>query len=77
MELTNEPEHGHHRHGGPEPDPVHHEDRPYWKRAHRDWRVWIAVVFCMTAITIFVLSDNLALLPRHQLPQPQSGAAGR
>jgi hypothetical protein len=67
---------GQHGNEGPE----HKRDTshpPYWRRAHRDWRVWVALVFCMTAITIYVLSDDLALLPRRPLPQTQTGAVGK
>jgi len=39
---------------------VHHnverEPRPYWKRAHRDWRIWVALFFLFAAIAIYVLS---------------------
>lgn len=36
---------------------------PYWKRAHRDWKFWVALLFMLAAIAIYVLSDDLALLP--------------
>jgi hypothetical protein len=36
---------------------------PYWRRMHRDWRVWVGVVLMLAAITIYVLSDDLAFLP--------------
>jgi hypothetical protein len=58
---------GHHGNEGPDPGSVHHcsdQDRsPYWKRAHHDWRIWIALLFMLAAITIYVLSDDLAFLP--------------
>jgi len=38
---------------------------PYWSRAHRDWRFWIGVVLLSAAILIYVMSDDLALIPRH------------
>ncbi len=38
---------------------------PYWKRAHRDWRFWAALVLMFLAITVYVLSDNLAFIPRN------------
>jgi len=41
----------------------HHGHIPYWKRAHHDWRFWVGLGFMFAAITIFVLSDNLAFLP--------------
>ncbi len=38
--------------------------RPYWQRAHRDWRFWVGVVFIFAALFVFIMSDNLALIPR-------------
>jgi hypothetical protein len=61
---------GHHGNEGPDPGSVHspvdREQRPYWTRAHTDWRVWVALFFMLTAITIYVLSDDLAFLPHLQ-----------
>jgi hypothetical protein len=54
-----------------------HDHRPYWKRAHRDWRFWIAVFFIFAALAIYVLSDDLALVPRSHRIQPQSTAADK
>lgn len=53
---------------GPERDSVHrgvrYEDRrPYWKRAHHDWRFWVGMFFMFAAIAIYVMSDDLSLLP--------------
>lgn len=44
--------------------PREHE-RPYWQRAHRDWRFWTGVIFIFAALFIFIMSDNLAFIPRH------------
>jgi hypothetical protein len=44
---------------------------PYWKRAHHDWRFWVAVILMFAAISIYVLSGDLALRPRGQNRQPQ------
>jgi hypothetical protein len=66
----------HHNHGneGPAKDRVHDDQGPYWKRAHHDWRFWVGMVVMLAAITIYVLSDDLALLPRGGSRQPVSGA---
>jgi hypothetical protein len=52
---------------GPDPGsvrhPAHLDQRPYWKRAHRDWRIWVALVAMLAAITIYILSEDLAFLP--------------
>jgi hypothetical protein len=33
---------------------------------HHDWRVWVGLVLMLTAITIYVLSEDLAWLPHLQ-----------
>lgn len=56
----------HHNHGneGSEGARVHLEaGLPYWRRAHHDWRFWIGLVLMLAAISIYVLSENLAFLP--------------
>ena len=58
-------------------DTTHHAHRPYWKRAHRDWRVWVVVFFLFAALFVYVMSDDLALVPRSHPSQPQSNAVGR
>jgi hypothetical protein len=37
---------------------------PYWKRAHHDWRFWVALFLMFLAMAVYVLSDNLAFV-RH------------
>ena len=54
---------GYHGNEGPNRESVRHSHGPYWKRAHHDWRVWVALFFMLTAIAIYVLSENLAFLP--------------
>jgi hypothetical protein len=49
---------------GSEPGPG-----PYWKRMHRDWRFWVGAVFMAAALTIYILSENLARVP-HGHPFP-------
>jgi hypothetical protein len=57
----NESKHYHHGEGVPDGQHIPHEPGPYWRRAHRDWRLWVAFLFCLAAITMYVMSDNLAL----------------
>jgi hypothetical protein len=54
---------GHPGNEGPEHSRAHLGQRPYWKRAHRDWRVWVGLFFCLAAIIIYVLSEDLAFMP--------------
>ncbi|HZL33749.1 MAG TPA: hypothetical protein VFC78_00480 [Tepidisphaeraceae bacterium] len=46
-------EHGHNRH-------------PYWRRAHRDWKFWVAIVLMLLAMATFVLTNNLSRRPQRQ-----------
>jgi hypothetical protein len=58
----NESKHLHHGEGIADGQHIpHDEPGPYWRRAHRDWRVWVAFLFCLAAITMYVLTDNLDL----------------
>jgi hypothetical protein len=59
----NESNYHHHGNEGPDRDSVPHAHLPYWKRAHHDWRFWIGFFLMLAAITIYVMSDNLAFLP--------------
>ena len=73
----NEIERTRHRHGGPHPDSVPADQRPYWKRAHRDWRVLVGLFFCLATIIIYVLSQDLAWMPGGRPRQPSSRVAGK
>jgi hypothetical protein len=77
MEPVNEVERTHHRHAGPHAEGPKDGQRPYWKRSHRDWRVWVGLFFCLAAITIYVLSEDLSLMPSGRPRHAQSGAARR
>ena len=68
---------GHPGNEGPEHSRVHPGHRPYWKRAHRDWRVWVGLFFCLAAITIYVLSEDLSFMPSGRTRPPVSSAAGK
>ncbi|MFZ0304120.1 MAG: hypothetical protein WAL75_15625 [Terracidiphilus sp.] len=42
---------------------------PYWRRMHRDCRFWIGALVMAAALSIYVLSGDLAWVPHgHQLP---------
>ncbi len=56
--------------GGTNPDGVLQNHRPYWRRAHGDWRFWIAVTFILGCIAVYLLSGQLlAMLLTPELPQ--------
>jgi hypothetical protein len=44
---------------------------------HQDWRFWVGVFFMVAAISVYVLTNNLSLVPSRQPQLPSSGAAGK
>ena len=58
---VSERKHEHHGHGIPDGEHIPHSPGPYWRRAHRDWRVWVALFFCLLAVLIYVVTDDLAI----------------
>jgi hypothetical protein len=61
-----------HHHPQEGPHPPHDEDYvPYWKRAHKDWRFWVGVAFIGAALTVYITTVDLSLVPR-RAPQPAS-----
>ena len=50
-QLMSKTKHSHHEYEGPDSDGVNHGfHRPYWKHAHHDWRLWIAVSLMLVAL---------------------------
>ena len=43
--------------------------RPYWRRAHRDWRMWIIVILMLAAMAVYLATGDLRW-PIHAQPQP-------
>ena len=56
--------HHHHPDTGPHAPSDHDTSIPYWKRAHRDWRMWTAVFFVAAALGIYIVTVDLALVPQ-------------
>jgi hypothetical protein len=46
----------------------------FWKHAHRDWRVWIAVMLMLALILVYVMTDSLSLRPGARATQPMPAA---
>ena len=70
--------HSHNTHVDPDSDSVHHRfHRPYWKHAHYDWRLWVAVCLMLVAMLTYVMSDDLAWRPRSQPQQPPAGVVAK
>jgi hypothetical protein len=69
----------HHRFENPDGSELHHGNRPYWKRAYRDWRIWFCVISMLVAMFVYLATGDLRWRlngqPR-QSPQPISAPAG-
>jgi hypothetical protein len=58
---------------------LHHGHGPYWKRAHRDWRIWMMVILMLAAMAVYVMTGDLSWRMNGQLSplsQPISTPAG-
>ena len=42
---------------------------PYWKRAHHDWKFWVAILLMLAAMVIYVKTDDLSVRPKNQVQQ--------
>ena len=51
------------------PHPHHSEKHPYWKRAHRDWKAWVAVILMLAAMWAYLRSNDLSVQPGGQKQQ--------
>ena len=63
-----------HFHEGSEDDVAKKTHHPYWKRAHRDWRIWFAVFVMIVCMIIYAITIDFTMLPRSRPQTPQSGA---
>jgi hypothetical protein len=72
-----ESNYGHPGNEGPGHSRAPVDRRPYWKGAHRDWRIWVGLFFCLAAIIIYVLSEDLVFMPSGRPRHAVSRAAGR
>jgi hypothetical protein len=69
----------HRRFENPNGAELHHGHRPYWKRAHRDWRIWFCVIVMLFAMLVYVATGGLRWRLQGQspqLPQPISAPSG-
>ncbi len=67
-------EHKKHEHnpiGRPSADTTIEAHRPYWKRAHHDWRFWVVLVLMIVAMVVYIVSQDLSMGgPRGTQHQP-------
>ena len=62
----NDIESSNHAHGGPNPDGVFQNHRPYWRRAHHDWRFWVAATLIFVCMVVYVLTVEFSVTPGGQ-----------
>jgi hypothetical protein len=66
----------HEKHNHPHSHEHHKETQsgPYWKRAHHDWKFWVAVSLMLTAMLVYIVTFDEAIQPdtqtRDQIKQP-------
>jgi hypothetical protein len=48
--LMSENERSHRHHGERDPNGDQHGQRPYWTRAHHDWKFWVALSLMLAAM---------------------------
>jgi hypothetical protein len=53
------------QHGGP-----HLAHRPHWKRVHHSPFFWIAAIFILLAMTVYVVTGNLSFRPGRARKNP-------
>jgi hypothetical protein len=57
--ILDEPKAGH-----PHTEYQHpHHHKPYWRRAHRDWKIWAGVVLMLIAMWVYLKSNDLSHSP--------------
>jgi hypothetical protein len=48
----------------------HPTQKPYWQRAHLDWKLWAAVVIMLAAMWVYLKSNDLSHAPGTPPRQP-------
>lgn len=69
--------HVHQRQTAIDGEHIPRDTTPYWKHAHRDWRLWVGLIFMFAAITIYVMTVDLSLVPGNHRRQPVPNAAAK
>jgi hypothetical protein len=59
---------------GSKPRDHQHPRHHFIRNAHRDWRVWVAVVIMLAMIMVYVMTDSLSLHPRRNATPPVPAA---
>jgi hypothetical protein len=60
----------HKSHGDPNGGPINYGHPPYWRRAHRDWRIWFCVIVMLAAMAVYLMTGDLCWRIQGQPQQP-------
>jgi len=52
-----------------------HSTKPYWQRAHRDWKLWVGVIAMLAAMYVYITTNNLAGWHGERVAQPAAAPA--
>jgi hypothetical protein len=77
--IMNEFEHDHKSRGDPNGGPIDHGHPPFWRRAHRDGRIWFCVIVMLAAMAVYLMTGDLRWRLHgqpQQMSQPISAPAG-
>jgi hypothetical protein len=55
---------------GSKPRDHDHPRHEFWRHAHKDWRLWAAVVLMLALVLVYVITNNLFLRPGNRADQP-------
>jgi hypothetical protein len=68
--------HGKHRKSSETQAENEFERESYWRNAHKDWRVWVAVGLMLVAMLTYVMSMDESVRPGVAAGQPMPAASG-
>lgn len=68
----------HHRdhHVHPQEGQKEGQNRAWWRRAHRDWRLWVVVALMLLAMAIYVMTMDESVQPGGKLKDAVPAAPG-
>jgi hypothetical protein len=58
-----EGKHPDHHHDDTGPREPHVQRKPYWQRAHKDWKFWVGATAIGVAIVVYVMTLDLSSVP--------------
>ncbi len=74
--MSEREERGHHREHESQSQKDHGPNPAFWRRAHKDWRVWIAVALMLLAMLVYLMSMDERFQPGGKVKDPVPAAPG-